>query len=77
MKKRIYFLTRTLWDLTPAIWEATKYKNFDVGVFRCNEFESWERYLEAKTIIARIVNPNYKPERKKGHIKTDLLDQNS
>lgn len=69
MKKRIYFFIRTLWDLIPAIWEATKNTNFNVGVFYCNDKKEWEQYLLLQEKIAQIIKPNYKqPEVKKGKI---------
>lgn len=73
MKTRIYFFIRTLKDLIPAIWEATKYTNFDVGVFRCNDSESWLKYRELREKIAQIVEPTYKDQQTgKGHIHADL-----
>lgn len=72
MRKRIYFFIRTLRDLVPAIWEATKSKNFDVGLFSCNDRESWKKYLELKSAIAKIIDPNYQLEVKKGYNSDNL-----
>ena len=74
-KTRIYFFIRTFWDLLPAIWVATRNKNFDVGVFYCNDKESWNKYLQLKNKISQIIDPNY-PSQKftKGKIEVNLHD---
>lgn len=72
MRKRIYFFLRTSWDLIPALWYATKHTNFDVGVFHCNDKESWSKYMEIKEKIAQIIEPTYTLSERKGYIKTIL-----
>lgn len=59
-KTRAYFFIRTLWDLIPAIWKATKNTNFDVSVFHCNDKKEWEEYLDLREKISQIIDRNYK-----------------
>ena len=71
--KRIQFFIRTLIDVIPSLWTATRYVNYDLALFYCNDADSWKKYLALKEKIGQIVEPTYKVKVEKGHIHTKLI----
>jgi hypothetical protein len=72
MSRRVYFFIRTLCDIIPTLWEATRHISFNVGVFYCDNQNDWNNYLDLCEKIGQIVDPNFKHQRKKGKIGAKL-----